>query len=141
MYIFKEIIPSASYNRWHSTFITLFWHLSLSLPNVFLKRFFGGLVHVRGQHWGERGEEVEYNISDCSFKIAYLAYVIVSIYPWFKFSSFFEYGNDMSLNKQENKSWTKGKIKPKHNISSVFYFFWEDAEFFFLSFCFQKDAN
>ena len=35
---------------------------------------------------GERGKEVEYNISDCSFKIAYLAYVIVSIYPWFKFS-------------------------------------------------------
>ena len=47
----------------------------------------------------------------------------------------------MSLNKQENKSGTKGKIKPKHNISSVFYFFWEDAKFFFLSFCFQKDAN
>ena len=96
-------------------------------PNVVLKCFFGGLVQVRGQLWGERGKEVEYNISDCSFKLAYLAYVIVSIYPWFKFSSFFEYGNDMSLNKQENKSWTKGKIKPKHNISSAFYFFWEDA--------------
>ena len=96
-------------------------------PNVVLKWCFGGLVQVRGQLWGERGKEVEYNISDCSFKLAYLAYVIVSIYPWFKFSSFFEYGNDMSLNKQENKRWTKGKIKPKHNISSAFYFFWEDA--------------
>ena len=44
----------------------------------------------------------------------------------------------MSLNKQENKSGTKGKIKPKHNVSSVFYFFWEDAEFFFSFLLFPK---
>ena len=94
---------------------------------LFWNGFLVDLSKFEANFEGERGKEVEYNISDCSFKLAYLAYVIVSIYPWFKFSSFFEYGNDMSLNKQENKSWTKGKIKPKHNISSAFYFFWEDA--------------
>ena len=54
----RRRLQSLTLNLGHTALI----HVFLS-SNVVLKWFFGGIVQVRGQHWGEREKEVEHNMS------------------------------------------------------------------------------
>ena len=45
-----------THNQGHSSWVTLLWYLSFSIPMLFCNRFFGGIVQVRGQHWKEQGK-------------------------------------------------------------------------------------
>ena len=54
----RRRLQSLTLNLGHTALIPVF----LS-SNVVLKWFFGGIVQVRGQHWGEREKEVEHNMS------------------------------------------------------------------------------
>ena len=57
IYLHVGSLQSLTLNLGHTALINVF----LS-SNVVLKCFFGGIVQVWGQHWGEREKEVEHNI-------------------------------------------------------------------------------
>ena len=52
----KMVPRSHTYNQGQSTWVTLLWYLSFSLPMQFCNGFFRGIVQVRGQHWKRQGK-------------------------------------------------------------------------------------
>ena len=75
----KMVPRSHTYNQGQSTWVTLLWYLSFSLPMQFCNGFFRGIVQVRGQHWNRQGKggwaqhfkdipsiDPSSNVTDCS---------------------------------------------------------------------------